>query len=69
MGVKRKKRKPASLSNREKMLICNFGGVHTAATEEAFAKLLGVTPSDIYWLVSPADIIKARNKLRKEIKR
>lgn len=69
MGVKRKKRKSVSLNNREKMLICNHEGVFSAASEEAFAKLFGVSPSDLRWDISPANVIKARDKLRKEMKR
>lgn len=61
--------KSSRLNNREKMLVCNHKGVFVAASEEAFARLLGVTPGDIRWSVSPADIIKARNKLRKEMRK
>lgn len=66
MGIKYR---PKLLNSREKMLICNFKGVFTHASENAFARLLGVTPSDIRWSVSPATITKARNKLRKETRK
>lgn len=67
MGIK--KYDSSKLNSRERMLICNHEGVFTDIVEKAFAKLLGVTPSDIRWLVPPSVIFKARGKLRKEIKR